>query len=507
MTANNFEWFQSTIMELSNDNNRTQLLSELKLTISALNIPQLRLITHSLQLDIIFDCLNSSQKEQVTVACDVLAMLLLSLEPGVVFSQYEDSMRRALGHPVPCVKKLVIKELQRVANDDALVTRIGAQGDLLLSVVACICHEDMSVASSAMCLIVKLGSTPVGLEILFSDSVLQALKGAMAQRDIIRFRVYEVVIDIAVHSTAGLKGADTSGLLPALLTELKGSDVLLQLNCLELLTKLALCEHGLQYLEEHGVLKSLALKVTTINEDPLASLILPGLIKFFGNVTQSRPKEVFAEYPAMVKALFETFESPDLVLLGVAMETVGYIGTSVEGKYMLGSLGDTMDTTMKHLADKIATLPTEWRVRALNAVGNLLQLKISDQDTQSLALTKSWFEHLAPDPMSVLMSVCRQPFIELRLAGLQVLQVLAEQQWGQEYINITPGLIEFLLDRAVESSKLCKDAKFDVVRTLAESPTAAITFGNVILLRFKEFVREGPFFVQAQTEVAIEGAT
>jgi hypothetical protein len=41
----------------------------------------------------------------------------------------------------------------------------------------------------------------------------------------------------------------------------------------------------------------------------------------------------------MVMTLFETFDSPDLVLLGVAMETVGYIGTSVEGKYMLESQG------------------------------------------------------------------------------------------------------------------------------------------------------------------------
>jgi 26S proteasome non-ATPase regulatory subunit 5 len=41
--------------------------------------------------------------------------------------------------------------------------------------------------------------------------------------------------------------------------------------------------------------------------------------------------------------------------------------------------------------------------------------------------------------MELVMSVCRQPFIELRLAGLQVLQVLAEQPWGQESINNTPG--------------------------------------------------------------------
>jgi 26S proteasome non-ATPase regulatory subunit 5 len=195
----------------------------------------------------------------------------------------------------------------------------------------------------------------------------------------------QVVTDVAVHSDAGLQGGHANGLLPALIAELHGSDILLQLNALELLTKLALCDHGLQYLQQHGVLTALANKVTAVSEDPLASLTLPGkpdctfcskccvmceadfavtsslavnssqlrangmsmwitvfvagLIKFFGNVTQSWPKEVFAEYPTIVMALFETFDSPDLVLLGVAMETVGYIGTTVEGKYMLESLG------------------------------------------------------------------------------------------------------------------------------------------------------------------------
>ncbi|KAJ9587033.1 hypothetical protein L9F63_019375, partial [Diploptera punctata] len=439
MTANNFEWFQNAITTISNDdNNRTQVLSELKLAISSLNVPQLRLITRSLQLNVIFDCLNSSDTEQVKVTCDVLEMLLLSLEPGVVLGQYGYCMRRALSHPGACSKKLAIKELQRIANDDAVLKNMGIPRDMLLLVVASICHEDMSVASSTMSLLVKLGSTPFGLQCLFSESVQLALRGAMSRRDIVRFRVYEVMVDIAVQSQEGLDAADKSGMLPNLLKELRGPDVLLQLNCLELLTNLALCDHGLHYLEHHGILKSLAAKVSAIDEDPLASLILPGLIKFFGNVAQARPKEVFAEYPAMVKALFETFQSPDLVLLGVAMETVGYIGTTVEGKYMLASLGETMDSTMKCLADKISDLPTEWRVRALNTVANLLKLKESDQDTQSLELTKSWFEHLSSDPMSVVMSVCRQPFIELRLAGLQILQVLAEQQWGQEYINKTP---------------------------------------------------------------------
>lgn len=63
---------------------------------------------------------------------------------------------------------------------------------ILLSVVACIYHDDMSVATSAVSLLVRLGSSSVGLAMLYTTPMVQALKEAMMQQDIIRFRVYEV---------------------------------------------------------------------------------------------------------------------------------------------------------------------------------------------------------------------------------------------------------------------------------------------------------------------------
>jgi hypothetical protein len=71
---------------------------------------------------------------------------------------------------------------------------LNLQEAMLLSVVTCICHEDMSVASSAMSLLISLGASPVGLRILYSPTVVHALKGVMAQQDIVRFRVYEVMV-------------------------------------------------------------------------------------------------------------------------------------------------------------------------------------------------------------------------------------------------------------------------------------------------------------------------
>lgn len=62
MTASNFEWFQMAVSKLSTDDlNRTQLLSEFKLAVGALPTAQQKLIVRSLQLENIFDCLNSSE--------------------------------------------------------------------------------------------------------------------------------------------------------------------------------------------------------------------------------------------------------------------------------------------------------------------------------------------------------------------------------------------------------------------------------------------------------------
>jgi hypothetical protein len=83
--------------------------------------------------------------------------------------------------------------MQRAVSHDDLMQRLSQQEAILVSVVACICHDDMSVASSAVSLLVRLGASSVGLSVLYSTHMVQALKEAMMQRDIIRFRVYEVM--------------------------------------------------------------------------------------------------------------------------------------------------------------------------------------------------------------------------------------------------------------------------------------------------------------------------
>lgn len=71
-----------------------------------------------------------------------------------------------------------------------------------------------------------------------------------------------------------------TGLLHQLLTELfeeSQPDILAQMNCIELLTNLAMTNHGFTWLTEEGVLDKLEVLLSKINSESILALLLPGM--------------------------------------------------------------------------------------------------------------------------------------------------------------------------------------------------------------------------------------
>ena len=91
------------------------------------------------------------------------------------------------------------------------------------------------------------------------------------------------------------------------------------------------------------------------------------------------------------------------------------------------------------------------------------------------------------------MSVADQPFPELRVAILLVFQALAFQPW------------EYLLERSTEKNKEGEEGKYAIIQILADSPTVRDVFGDPYYVQLKTYCSEGPFYVRAQTQVAMEG--
>ncbi|KAK7865653.1 hypothetical protein R5R35_006910 [Gryllus longicercus] len=484
----NFQWFQTKVFELRSDCKRAEILTELKSAMKSKDESQQKYIAQNLQLEEAFDCLTSSEKEVVDVAGQILSLSLGSLDSNVVLGQYLDHLKRALCQSSVTGKKLAVDELYRAAHHSELVSTV-SQLDILESVVTCLKSSDIALAKSASALLVKLGEYPSALDVIFSQGIIETLKCIQTKGDITRFRVFEVTILIATHSLEGLCACENNGFLKTLVKELESEDVIMQLNALELLSKLARQSHGLVWLQEHGILRLLADKMLSIEEEPLGHLLLPGLLKMFGIVAQNSPKHFFDHYPEVLTLLFESFDTSDMNLLGIAMDTLGCVARSVEGKLMLYNHGDQAKSAIKKIAHAIQTFPQLHKARALKAMADIVELKRDVQESHVLQITKDFFHWVSDEPLTLVMEIFENQFPKLRLAGLHLLRVLAEQEWGQMLIEKQPGIIEFLLDRVMESHKYCKNGKIAVVKTIVESPTSSSVFGSETVAKLKKSIQ------------------
>lgn len=420
-----------------------------------------------------------------------------------MYQRYSAQASQLITHPEAVVRSLMLHEMLCTVSNPEKVSLLLADMNLLVAIVNKIADDNLNVAKCAMCIMKEIGKNQSGLQVLYKGELLRSFARLLSKNDIVSFRVYEVVVDIAKSSKEGLEASAQSGFLNSLFDILESEDILLQVNALEVLMQLALTEEGLSYLEQQEVLRKLVQKIAQANENPLSNLLIPGLMKFFGNVARHWPNEIFSKYPVVVSALFEVIENGDETILGVALDTLGHVSASTEGKYALQALGEAMPSVLKKIAEVIQRMPTALRIRGLNNLALILNVPKAEQDNRILSLTKSWFDSLCDEPLGMIVGICKQPFADIRQAGLEVLAVVASQAWGQEYTSSFPGLVEFLLDRNIESFKECKEAKYEVVKQLSESEPNI--FDASTMQRFKEFVEQGAHYVEINTEVAIEG--
>ena len=131
---------------------------------------------------------------------------------------------------------------------------------------------------------------------------------------------------------------------------------------------------------------------------------------------------------------------------------------------------------------------------------------MADQTAELLSLTEQWYSNLLDKPVETMMVVAEQPFIQLRCAALDHFATIAVTPLGQKMLNSHPGFNEYLLNRSTENSKEGKEGKYNIVKTLVESPTVQEVFGQPYYMKLKVYEREGPFYILAEAAVALEGS-
>ncbi|KAE8582425.1 hypothetical protein XENTR_v10020120 [Xenopus tropicalis] len=484
-----------------------EALQALKTAVLALPISTLRERVPELRLGGIFSLLNVNDREQIALCVVILERFLQALEPVDIARNYKEELQRGLYHPDDSVKILAITQVGRIVECSAALAEIFNNLELLKQIILSIGGDKLSVAKEAIKSISKIAQTTSGLDVLFSSNLLTELKNVMAISDIVRYRVYELVVEISSVSAESLGYCVTSGLVPQLLEELTGDDVLIRVTCTEMVTSLATTLHGRQYLAQQGIIDKISNMILGADSDPFSGFYLPGLVKFFGNLAVvDSPQQICEHYPAFLQKVFDMAEGQDVTMLGVAVDTLGILGSNLEGKQVLQKTGSKFQTILKRIGHHAKNSSTEMRVRCLDALSSLFYLPEDCHTEDLLAMARTWFHSLSAQPMDLFRSIASQPFPELHCGALKVFTAIANQSWAQKLMIESPGFIEYVVDRTVDPDKDSKDAKFALVKALAGSKTVAATMGNPHYLMLRAYLREGPYYIKAVSSVAVEGA-
>ncbi|XP_054612945.1 26S proteasome non-ATPase regulatory subunit 5 [Dunckerocampus dactyliophorus] len=498
---------ESLLEEISGVEDPIEELQCLKTALLSIPVSALREFISGHRFDVIFSLLNSNEREQVELCVDILERILKACSPLHVAQNYMAELQAGLTHPNSTVKILALTQVDRMVEHPDAVTEILNSQDILRTVIHSIAEENMTVAKQAIQSLSKLSHSKPGLDKLFQSNLLDVLKDVMARSDIIRYRIYELVVGISSMSPISLGYCANSGIMSQLLGELTGDDVLIRATAIEMVTTVAHTQHGRQYLSQQGIMDKISNMIKGAETDPFFSLYLPGLVKFFGNLAiMDSPQQVCETYPVFQNKVFEMALDEDPVMVGVALDTLGLLGSTVEGKQVLQKTGDKFKSVLLSISQLASSGATELRVRSLEAISQLLTLQPEQQTEDLLALTESWFRLLSKQPIEMIRNISTQPFPELHCGALRVFTAIATQPWGQRLMVGTPGFMEFVLDRSTGQSKEAKDAKFELVGSLVTSSTATEILGTQNYISLKAYLKEGPYYVSAVAAVGTEGA-
>lgn len=162
---------------------------------------------------------------------------------------------------------------------------------------------------------------------------------------------------------------------------------------------------------------------------------------------------------------------------------------------------------LMEMAMFLTTLPTEEQIRILNCLELLFRHEPegheSTPDNRICSITESWYTHLDRGPgLKTLLGYLRNPFPDIKLAGLGVLKSVVDYPWGRAAVAETAGLLEYILDRSADFNTEAFRAKFEVLNVLNRHNDG---FSEAQQNDIKNYVARGPFYKKGITEVAVEG--
>ncbi|XP_060833754.1 26S proteasome non-ATPase regulatory subunit 5 isoform X1 [Rhopalosiphum padi] len=483
--------------KLSIDNtNVTDVLTDCNIYLTRLNRSDVLKSANLMDLNLIFDCLNTTDQKQIEISCALLQKLLSVLQPSHAFNKYSVSIERSIHHPNDTVKSTILSELEKIlANDN----NVDIQVDLACTIVDCLTSSDMSVSYNAVKCLKRFQS----VETLSSIPILSKLQTIMAMDAKIRTRVYDILIHWA-KSVDALALISSKGLFSNLVTDITYPDVMMQMVTIQMLIPLSVTEYGFDYLNSIGIISGLY-RLLSSNpkelEDPLIVILNPIVLEFFVKITQVRPLFIFTTYPKVFVVIYEMLKEGDNSLVGVAINAITNLASSWECKILLDNPTasvilnfedddqlDIWSIFIIELSRIASSTKTELKAGAIQAITKIIQIENGELSSRNdmIERTKKWYKQLKDNPLkNIVHASCIVPFLDIQQAGYEMFQALAEQPWGQEDINTCSSLLDLVFKDCPKDPIVIKDLKKIIIKTLLESNTSKNTLSEELLLRIQ----------------------
>lgn len=507
MIDNPREWFQSKVVELGDASKKKGALLDMKSVILNSEKNVLQNIARNTTMIPIIECLNSSDDQEIELCGVIMYELLSQISPMELLEGYGDFLHQSLSHNNDEVKKIGLKLFELTVTDNNIEYVLQKHDSLLDDVSECLTSSDRGTAEGAIKIFTKLGKSPSGLNALYSDTILQKLKKFMAVNDVVKFRVFEIIVEVSKVSSESLKAAISSGILKNLIDEVFSTNFLNQANALEIIsTGLASSNHGLSYLLDNNLIQCLIDKIMVTSEeaqseDSSMSFLIPSVIKFLASLWADHPEELNSKYPEVMTLLIKYLDTQDQMLFEYIVCAVCRIGSNSNGRLVLYQSKELMTVFCNKLKQFFTYSLNNSAVTVINSLCELFKNIYGGLGNE---ITEEWFNNMGPEVLERIIHMAKLPFDELRFTALTFMNAIASQLWGIKKLVTYPGGIEYLLDKLSESNKDCKKLKYEIVKKIVQSQDVEQTIDAEILKNLKKYLTDGPLTVSPEVGTVID---
>uniref|UniRef100_A0A182JZM4 26S proteasome non-ATPase regulatory subunit 5 n=1 Tax=Anopheles christyi TaxID=43041 RepID=A0A182JZM4_9DIPT len=440
----------------------------------------------------LFKFLADADCDQHTTASRIIYDKALEFFPNgsPIFDRF---VERCLTHPKNSVKQFGLRGAAAMVYHSSPISL----NTVLLIIKYCLPMKEVYVDTMLNVLVKSLPP-------IFTEPTVQLELVAVLQFDeTVRCRVYEAVCTILEKHPTYME--IVGPILESALADLDKDDVLLQSSVLQILTQLLTTKEGFDYIEGIDLFRKVYVNFVSVKVTPFMRFVLPNALKFYASAALIQPGRFLQRHPASVDFIFDQTSPEDPMLMAIAYDCLGMVGSTNEGKIFLSDNQKIkMEKFLKEFPGVLHSSTDVYKVRFIQCITCLMSGGGTESiDNRITCITQEWYETMTEcKDLEMVLTLFKNPFPDIKMASLKLLSAIVDHRWGQLFFQNTACFTEHLLSRRLDKANVnVAQFKYDVIKKLS----LCTTLESFVTDALKQYVTAGAFHREAQVEVVIEG--